>query len=123
MQSDELLKFGLGALFVSAALFWFLQSPAENPATTKTEKSNIMERIYPGPWNNDIHPGLITTLARNKVRGCGDFQWRKSTVVPEEYLIYCTRDGTQWVAWWVRLDKGTVSGPERILSSIPPPTW
>jgi hypothetical protein len=83
-------------------------------------ESISIEKRYPGPWR-EPSPPVIKTLLANRVRGCGEFVERKSSVNEGEYLVYCTRDGNTWKAWlvWTVIDK--VEGPTELPKEIRPP--
>jgi hypothetical protein len=76
---------------------------------------------FPTPWRRDANPELIRTLAKNGVKGCGDFAWKSRPSQSSEYLVYCTRDGRTWSAWlaWTAAEK--VMGPYAPDPGVPPP--
>lgn len=83
--------------------------------------SAAMAQDYPAPWKRDAVPALTRTLAKNGVRGCGDFAWRQRADGSSEYLVYCTRDGRTWSAWlaWTASEK--VQGPYSPDAALPLP--
>jgi hypothetical protein len=81
---------------------------------------------YPGPWKEDsttpTFRAIAKTLGTNDVRGCGSFYYRPRAYRPNEYLVYCTRDGKVWVAYRVwPYDWSGVKGPLKPALDIPPP--
>ena len=80
---------------------------------------------YPGPWIDvTTNLDLMRTLDANQVRGCGEMMGKvaKGTEGKHaEYLLYCTRDGTNWAAWLVWPAIGKVSGPSQTYLEIAPP--
>jgi hypothetical protein len=85
---------------------------------------------YPGPWKDPsmedpptyTFRAIATTLGTNDVRGCGSWYYRPRAYRPNEYLVYCTRDGKVWVAYRVwPYDWRTVKGPLQPALDIPPP--
>ena len=75
-----------------------------------------LEEMYSGPWSNPT-PDVMRVLAKNSVRGCGEFYQKKNTQFTGEYLVACNRmpDGSGRAAWVVYLVwTGTeqVQGPD-----------
>ncbi|VWD62332.1 hypothetical protein BCO71033_06743 [Burkholderia contaminans] len=77
----------------------------------------VAER-YPAPWREDFNLEISKSLAWNKVRGCGEFKYRASSQDQDEYLVYCTADGSMWTAYlvWTAIHK--VMGPLKPDASI-----
>lgn len=75
---------------------------------------------YPGPWKDDPNLSISKALAQNSVRGCGEFKYRESRLNRGEYLVYCTRDGSNWTAYLVWTSIAKITGPHQISASIPP---
>lgn len=73
-------------------------------------KESVADR-YPGPWEDEYHQAITTTLTVNRIAGCGQYKYREDVRQSQEYLVYCTRDGKRWLAYlvWPRLEK--VLGP------------
>ncbi|MFC1896572.1 hypothetical protein ACFL0Q_07950 [Thermodesulfobacteriota bacterium] len=78
---------------------------------------SISER-YPGPWRHDFNSGISRALAKNNIRGCGEYKYRPSSTDDSEYLVRCTRDGINWSSYivWVGIDE--VMGPYAPDSSL-----
>ncbi|MGY6127027.1 hypothetical protein ACW9YV_16505 (plasmid) [Paraburkholderia strydomiana] len=70
----------------------------------------VAER-YPAPWHDDFNLEISKSLAWNKVQGCGEFKYRASSRDKDEYLVYCTANGSTWTAYlvWTAIHK--VTGP------------
>jgi hypothetical protein len=66
---------------------------------------------YPGPWREEFNRDIAVTLAKNKIAGCGQFKFRSAAQSANEYLVYCTRDGANWIGYLVYKASGTVNGP------------
>jgi hypothetical protein len=63
-------------------------------ASMSCEKSDMpLSERYPGPWREDVNIGITKALAAKKIRDCGQYKYRESSVNTGEYLVYCTRDG------------------------------
>jgi hypothetical protein len=60
-----------------------------------------IDQRYPGPWKEDFHVGITRALAINKIEGCGQYKYRQSSNMDNEYVVYCTRDGKTWVSYLV----------------------
>ena len=41
---------------------------------------------YPGPWKEDFNVGISKALAKNNIRGCGQYKYRKNSKFKGEYL-------------------------------------
>lgn len=54
----------------------------------------------------------MITLAKNHVRGCGEFYQKPAADAPYEYVVACTRDGETWTAWLVWPASEKVLGPD-----------
>lgn len=66
--------------------------------------SGINRADYGGEWLEDgaAFWEIAVVLGRNNVRGCGQFEYKPSSVHSNEYLVRCTRDGETWreyVVW------------------------
>jgi hypothetical protein len=76
---------------------------------------------YPGSWRTDAPASIVRTLASNNVKGCGEFAYRQRANGSQEYLVYCTRDGTSWAAWLAWTASNKVQGPYAPDTSLLPP--
>lgn len=67
------------------------------------------------PWTegtNDQFTKVARTLAKNSIRGCGEFYLRPNSKSPEnEFLVGCSRDGLNWLYYIVFTVAETVQGP------------
>lgn len=109
-------------LILSVALVGLLA--ACGPADPASEPT-VAER-FPGPWR-EFTPDVARTLAKNGVRGCGEFYQRLSATMNtpggEEYLVACTRDGDTWAGYLVWPSIGRVLGPDvNLIAVVGPPT-
>lgn len=100
-SKSHLVYGGLGAFF----LYAMIGIGGESANTT-----SLSER-YPGPWQEDFNLGISKALAGKKIRGCGQYKFRESSMDKKEYLVYCTRDGNDWLAYLVWPNIGSVTGP------------
>jgi len=66
---------------------------------------------YPGPWQEEFHLGITKALGSKSIRGCGQYKYRESSKNLNEYLVYCTADGTNWTVYVVWPNTGGVIGP------------
>ena len=66
-------------------------------ATTAAHADMTLQQRYPSPWRDDFNLPISKALAQNSVRGCGEFKYRPSSRDKGEFLVYCTRDGKNWV--------------------------
>ncbi|MCD4811339.1 hypothetical protein K8R14_01890 [bacterium] len=78
---------------------------------------SLSER-YPGSWRDEFNTGISKALAKNKIRGCGEYKYRPSSKNHNEYLVRCTRDGVNWSSYivWVGINK--VMGPYKSDPSL-----
>ena len=88
--------------------------------STTVDAGNFTSQ-YPGAWSDAPHPGIMRALVSNKVVGCGQYSYKAAASSSGEYLVYCTRDGKNWVAYLVWPNIGNIIGPNRISLDIPPP--
>lgn len=88
-------------------------------AATAHAGISLQER-YPGPWRDDFNLPISKALAQNLIKGCGEFKYRPSSRNKGEFLVYCTRDGKNWVAYLVWAPIAKVNGPHEVSAAIPP---
>lgn len=114
-SNGQRIFFGVVALFFLVGVTVYVTQKREpiEPPTPAQE--------YPGAWRNSSHPTLMTTLAKNHVTGCGELVWRESVQHRGQLLVYCTRDGTQWLAYLAWPAIGEVTGPLDTPADIDPP--
>jgi hypothetical protein len=109
--------FLIGAAIIALIVWWpFSKDDQSEPP----QKYPSLSERFPGPWQHDAPGAIIVTLARNKTQGCGDFEHRPSIRTPDEYLVYCSKDGKSWVPYVVRTDTGEVWGPYTLDPTVPP---
>lgn len=72
---------------------------------------------YPAPWREEFHVGITKALASKSIRGCGQYKYRESSKNRNEFLVYCTGDGSTWTAYLVWPSTGGIIGP-----NVPDPT-
>ena len=76
------------------------------------EKRQVpLREQYPGPWREAFNIGITKALIKNHVGGCGQYKYRESAEYEDEYLVYCTADGTVWKSYLVWPNTGGVVGP------------
>jgi hypothetical protein len=76
---------------------------------------------YPGAWSDAPNSGIQQALIKNGARGCGEYWYKAAASSPNEYLVYCTRDGKNWTAYLVWTSAGKIMGPNQISPDIRPP--
>ena len=76
---------------------------------------------YPGPWSSAANAAISKALVKGGATGCGEYYYKASSQSADEYLVYCTRDGKNWVAWLVWPAIGNVIGPNKPAKDMPPP--
>ena len=77
-------------------------------------KAPTLQESYSGPWGNPT-TDVMTTLAKNNVRGCGEFYQKASTTSPGEYAVACTHNPAGQLEWnvylvWPAINE--VTGPD-----------
>lgn len=80
--------------------------------------SESLAEMYPGPWHDDFNMGITKALAKNQISGCGEYKYRPHKSASNEYLVYCTRDGSHWTAYLVWDLIGKVMGPYKTDPSV-----
>ena len=77
--------------------------------------AETMAQRYPGGWHTDFHVEISRALAKNNIRGCGEFKYKPSTDNVNkdigEFLVRCTADGKTWVSYLVWAGIDNVMGP------------
>jgi hypothetical protein len=66
---------------------------------------------YSGSWQEEFNIGISKLLVSKKISGCGQYKFRESSIDKNEYLVYCTSDGSNWAAYIVWPNIGEVTGP------------
>ncbi|MBB6561985.1 hypothetical protein HNP48_004687 [Acidovorax soli] len=66
---------------------------------------------YPGPWKDDLNVDISRAFVAKQIRGCGEYRYKESRATRTEYLVHCTRDGKNWVAYLVWTRTGAITGP------------
>lgn len=97
---------------------WKSQSPS--PISRPIVAEPTFAERYPGPWNETFSAPIAKALVGKQIRGCGEFKHRESALNRGEFLVYCTRDGSNWVSYIVWDRTGEVMGPAPINASVPP---
>ena len=66
---------------------------------------------YPGPWQEDYNQRITKTLTVNGIAGCGQYKYREKANQSQSFIVYCSRDGTKWLAYIVWAASEKVMGP------------
>ena len=80
--------------------------------------SESLAEMYPGPWHHEFNLGITKALAKKQISGCGEYKYRTHKSSSNEYLVYCTRDGSHWTAYLVWDLIGKVMGPYQTDPSV-----
>lgn len=66
---------------------------------------------FPGEWQEPTSDVMVA-LAKQSIRGCGEFYQKSAAFATNEYVVACTRDGETWTVYrvWPRIDE--VMGPD-----------
>lgn len=73
---------------------------------------------YRGPWIEEFNPQITKALIAKQIRGCGEYKYRENARHHSEYLVHCTADGKNWVAYLVWPKIKEVEGPFRADPSL-----
>lgn len=66
---------------------------------------------YEPEWDHGLNRDVALALAANNIRGCGQFKHKRHIQGGSEYIVYCTGDGHNWVAYIVFAAIQKVMGP------------
>ena len=91
-------------LFISVVIFLVF-----NPGLFFAKES--MSEKYPGPWKSAFNIDITKALSKNKIRGCGEYKYRKSAKFSNEYLVRCSSDSKKWSSYLVWPLINEVQGP------------
>lgn len=75
------------------------------------QERRTLSEEFPGDWGSPSQ-AVISTLAHNGVRGCGEFYQKRYFDGSDEYIVACTRDGNVWTVWRVWTGSKQVLGPD-----------
>jgi|GEM_PF-1635961 len=84
--------------------------------TPSTEAS--LASKYESSWHTDVHLKISQALVKSKIRNCGEYKYKQSRTHQGEYVVYCTRDGTNWISYLVWTGTKKVMGPYDIDPSL-----
>jgi len=83
--------FVLISLFALLYLLSPIKAQRDNKDTTPARIQETRPR-YEGSWRSDFDRGISVALAKNGVRDCGQYAYKRSSGGSEEYLVRCTSD-------------------------------
>lgn len=66
---------------------------------------------YPGPWQDNYDQRITKTLVVNGITGCGEYKFKEDAKKSKSYVVYCSRDGKNWLAYIVWAASEKVMGP------------
>jgi hypothetical protein len=95
--------------FLTLLIVLFLVFEDESPADKKEAalvnyEHPEVSRSYSLPWREPDNSEMIAigkALAKNKIRGCGDYYIRPSSGEDGEYLVGCSSDSKNWSYYMV----------------------
>lgn len=58
---------------------------------------------FPASWNQDFSAEVSRELVRQKIRGCGQYEYKRHLTDAKRYLVRCTEDGENWVEHLIRV--------------------
>lgn len=90
-------------------------------AAMTSASAQTMAQRYPGAWASAANIDITKALAKNEIRGCGEFYYRAAAGSTNEFLVYCTRDSKTWTSYLVFTSSQKVMGPYGLDASLPPP--
>lgn len=73
---------------------------------------------YESRWHTDVHLEISQALVKSEIRNCGEYKYKQSRTHQGEYVVYCTRDGTNWVSYLVWTGTKKVMGPYKTDPSL-----
>jgi hypothetical protein len=101
-------------VFLSGALLALIFAP-------KAFRELRTTSTYEHAWHSDAHKGIIVALAKNKVRDCGGYVYKRSMADSDEYLVRCqsrktyrkndSEEATYILFYQVRPSINSVQGP------------
>ena len=88
-------------------------------------KGPTLEESYAGPWGEPT-TDVMVTLAKNGVRGCGEFYQKASKTSQGEYAVACTHNPSGQLEWnlylvWPAINEVTGPNPIAVWKLGPPP--
>lgn len=67
-----------------------------------------MSEQYPGTWKESMHVPIAQALVAQRIKGCGQFEYKLHSMQTESYLVRCTPDGTNWTFYFVDTEANIV---------------
>ena len=86
-------------------------------ATDDKSELSLNDR-YPSPWRSDTDINISRAIVTNNIGSCGQYKYRESKFDKGEYLVHCTSDGINWIAYFVWAKIGRVTGPHLVDPSL-----
>lgn len=83
---------------------------AAAPAADGSLPSEI-ETLYPAPWREGPHAGIMESFSKKSVSGCAKYRFRQRANKGADYLVNCTTGGPSNVFYFVWPQTDGVRGP------------
>lgn len=91
---------------------------AAQPTKVSQHQESTLASKYEANWNTSPLLAISQSLVKSKIRNCGEYKYKQSRTHQGEYVVYCTRDGTNWVSYLVWTGTKKVMGPYDIDPSL-----
>jgi hypothetical protein len=94
---DFILKHPICVL-LALCVFLYLVSPSrkrsddEKPQSASAQSSGESRPRYESSWRSDSDRGISVALAKNQIRDCGEYAYKRSSDGSAEYLVRCKSD-------------------------------
>ena len=90
-----------------------VQGPAAAAPARDGSLPAEMETMYPSPWREGPHAGIMDVFAKKSVSGCPKYRFRQRANKGADYLVNCNAGGPSNVYYFVWPQTDGVRGPVR----------
>lgn len=66
---------------------------------------------FPGAWSTAPDSAISAVIVGNGITGCGEYRHKQDGARSGEYLVQCSRDGSNWRSYLVWPAIGKATGP------------
>lgn len=69
--------------------------------SNRTDTNTTSSKEYSGAWKEEASISISRVMVKKNIKGCGWYQYRESSKIPNKYQVRCTPDGVNWTYYIV----------------------